>query len=137
MNAKVMYYTQSGNTQKIAQAIAAQVGSQAEPIGHPLSEPVDILFLGASVYKFGIDKKVLAFIDTLSPAMVGKVAIFSTSAMSDRGYPIMLKALSAKGLTVTQSHFYCKGKFGFANKNRPNQDDVQAAKAFAQAIMMG
>ncbi|WP_409967916.1 flavodoxin family protein [Bengtsoniella intestinalis] len=136
MNASVVYYTKSGNTKKIADAIGVEVGTQAGTIDNALTQPVDLLFLGASVYKFGIDKAVLTFIDTLTPAMVGKVAIFSTSAMSDSGYPILCKALAAKGIPVVDQHFYCKGKFAFANKNRPNEEDVQNAKTFAKSAMM-
>lgn len=135
MKAKVAYYTKSGNTKKIADAIASEVGCVAQNMGQSINEEFDVLFLGASVYKFGIDKEVVKFIDTLDSSKIGKVVIFSTSAMSDSGYPKLVDILSKRGFHVSNQHFYCRGQFMFANKNRPNQDDVNNAKQFARTIV--
>lgn len=135
MKTKVVYYTKSGNTQKIANAFGEELACEVTSVDTPITEFVDILFLGASVYKFGIDKKVYDFINTLDPKMVGSVVVFSTSAMSDMGYPKLIKALSAKGIKSHSEHFYCKGSFMMMNKNRPNQDDVNLAKQFARDIL--
>ncbi|MFI3327312.1 MAG: flavodoxin family protein [Clostridia bacterium] len=134
MKSKVVYYTKSGNTKKIADAIACEIGCKSEDLNTQINENVEVLFLGASVYKFGIDKKVIEFIDKINPKMVGEVVIFSTSAMSDTGYLKLLKILNAKGFKVSDKHFYCRGKFMLANKNRPNQDDINNARAFARKI---
>ncbi|WP_409967450.1 flavodoxin family protein [Bengtsoniella intestinalis] len=131
MNAKVVYYTKSGNTQKIAEAIGSAVGCPVMDVRTKNDDAVDVLFLGASVYKFGIDKEVKAYIDGLNPAKVGEVVIFSTSAMSDSGYPKLVALLKNRGIAVFDRHFYCRGAFMMANKNRPNQEDIAKAKAFA------
>ena len=135
MKSKVVYYTKSGNTKKIADAIGSELSCQVSDMDAPITDEVDILFLGASVYKFGIDKKVLSFIENLDAKKIGKVAIFSTSAMSDSGYPKLVKALSNKGIKVCDKHFYCKGEFMIANKNRPNADDINDAKKFAKSAV--
>ncbi|MFI3211918.1 MAG: flavodoxin family protein [Eubacteriales bacterium] len=135
MKAKVVYYTKSGNTKKIADAIATEVGCVAVDMDQTITEELDVLFLGASVYKFGIDKKVVEFIDSLDSKKFGNVVIFSTSAMSDSGYPKLVDILTKRGFQVSNQHFYCKGQFMFANKNRPNQDDVNSAKQFAKSII--
>lgn len=135
MNTKVVYYTKSGNTQKIANAIGEALNCKVENMDSPLEQPVDILFLGASVYKFGIDKKVLNYIDNLNAKSVGAIAIFSTSAMSDSGYPKLVKRIKSRGIPVCEDHFYCKGEFMLVNKNRPNVDDVKAAENFAKRIV--
>ncbi|MFI3237296.1 MAG: flavodoxin domain-containing protein [Lachnospiraceae bacterium] len=135
MNVKVAYYTKSGNTQKIADAIAAEIGCDAVTVDQTIKEQVDVLFLGASVYKFGIDKKVIEFINNLDATQIGEVAIFSTSAMSDSGYPKLVDLLTKKGITVSKEHFYCRGQFMFANKNLPNADDIISAKNFARNIV--
>lgn len=135
MTAKVVYYTKSGNTKKIATAISSELKCNISSIDEYEVEKIDILFLGTSVYKFGIDKKVLNFIDDLDPKTIKNVVIFSTSAMSDSGYPKLVKRLNAKGFKVSENHFYCRGEFMFANKNRPNDDDLQQAKKFAKSFM--
>lgn len=135
MKVKIVYYTKSGNTEKIANAIGEELNAKVSNMDSPLKEQVDILFLGASVYKMGVDKQVLSFIDSLKPDEVGSVALFSTSAMSDSGYPKLKKTLMGKGIEVHEEHFYCKGKFMMFNKNRPNSEDINEAKRFAKSIV--
>ena len=135
MKSKVVYYTKSGNTQKIANAIGEELNIEVSNIDNILNDTVDILFLGASVYKFGIDKEVLNFIDNLDPNKIGSVVLFSTSAMSDNGYQKLQKRLNSKNIKVHSQHFYCKGEFMMLNKNRPNDSDIVQAKEFAKSIV--
>ena len=46
MKCAVRYYTKTGNTKRLAEAIANVVGVDALPISEPITEQVDILFLG-------------------------------------------------------------------------------------------
>ena len=49
MNIKVMYHSSTGNTEKLAKAIADTVNAKAEPIGSSaatISKPIDLLFIG-------------------------------------------------------------------------------------------
>ena len=48
MNCAVRYYTKTGNTKKLAEAVARAVGVEALPITEPVDEKVDVLFLGNS-----------------------------------------------------------------------------------------
>ena len=48
MTVAVRYYTKTGNTKRLAEAIAAAVGAEALPISEPVTEQADILFLGNS-----------------------------------------------------------------------------------------
>ncbi len=136
MKMQVRYYSKSGNTKKIADAIGEELKCDVCDIQSAITEKTDIFFLGAAVYKFGIDKLVLNYIDNIDPNLVGEVVIFSTSAMSDSGYPKLVKKLQSKGIKVSDKHFYCKGQFAFANKNRPNESDVENAKKFAQGFLV-
>ena len=61
MKTAVRYYTQTGNTKKLADAIAAELGVEAKSIDTPLEEDVDVLFLCNSVYWAGVDGKVKQF----------------------------------------------------------------------------
>ena len=49
MKVAVRYYTKTGNTKKLAEAIAEAVGAEALSLNTPIEEPVDILFLGNSL----------------------------------------------------------------------------------------
>lgn len=81
MNTAVRYFTRGGNTKKVADAIANAAGVEAKDCSASLTETVDLLFLGGSVYWGGIDKNLIQFIEKLDPAMVKCVAVFGTSAL--------------------------------------------------------
>ena len=72
MKIAVRYYTKTGNTKRLAEAIAKAVGVEALPITAPVTESVDILFLGNSYYAFTIDPEVRRFVESLSKEKVGK-----------------------------------------------------------------
>lgn len=54
MKTAVRYFTMTGNTKKLAEAIAAALDVTAEDLSKPLTEDVDVLFLGSSVYAAGV-----------------------------------------------------------------------------------
>lgn len=135
MSIAVRYFSRSGNTKKVADAIARAAGVQAQSTDTPLDAPVDLLFLGGAVYAGGIDGALRGFIETLTPQQVGRVALFGTAAARDTGCAQMQKALEARGIAVMKEHFYCPGRFTLVHRGRPNADDLQAAAAFAVRTM--
>ncbi len=135
MNAKVVYYSRSGNTKKLADCIAQTVGTQAEEIGSGAQMSADVLFLGASVYWGGIDKHVRKFIAELDPNKVKKVVVFSTSAMAERAFPDIEKRLKDSGIAVSADNFYCRGKFMAMHTDRPNTNDLHDAAEFAKGVL--
>lgn len=135
MKIAIRYYTKSGNTKKLADAIAQVVGVPALSIDTPLEDEVDILFLGNSVYAFGIDEKVAAFIDGLDKGKVKKVVNFSTASIVTSTYKQVSKHLAAKGIPLDEREFHCKGNMKFLNAGRPNDADVADVKSFAAGII--
>ncbi|MDF2905056.1 MAG: flavodoxin [Herbinix sp.] len=131
----VRYYTQTGNTKKLADRIAETAGCTAESIDTDLVEEVDVLFLGASVYWAGIDKSVKNFIEGLDKKKVGRVAIFSTSALIERAYPSIAKILMAKKIRVESKDFYCRGQFASLYRGKPDEKDLIAAEEFTRNIL--
>ncbi|MCD7724336.1 MAG: flavodoxin [Clostridiales bacterium] len=135
MNIQVRYYSRGGNTKKLAEVIAKTIGCKAEQIPTPVDGSVDILFLGASVYWGGISSEVKDYIQTLDKGNIGKVVVFSTSALAERAFPQIQKKLQDKGIPVDTRNFYCRGEFTALHKGHPNQDDLETAKKFAKKIM--
>ncbi|MCD7788006.1 MAG: flavodoxin [Firmicutes bacterium] len=134
-NVAVRYFSKSGNTKKLADVIAKTAGCKAEQIPAPVDGNVDILFLGASVYWGGISSEVKDYIKKLDKNRIGKVVVFSTSALAERAFPQIQKNLQDKGIPVESNNFYCRGEFTALHKGRPNQDDLKAAKKFAEKII--
>lgn len=135
MNIAVRYYTKSGNTKRLAEAVADALNVKAEPISVPVSEPVDILFLGNSYYAFSIDPEVRDFVRSLDKNKVGKIVNFGSAAMLNSTWKKVKAEADRLGIPMDEREFHCKGEFKGFHKGRPNEEDLKAAAAFAKEII--
>ena len=131
----VRYYTKTGNTKRLAEAIAEAVGVEALPISQPVTEKVDILFLGNSYYAFSIDPEVREFVRSLDKELVGKIVNFGTAAMLNSTYKKVKAVADKVGVQMDEREFHCRGEFKGAHKGRPNEADLKAAVEFAKGIV--
>ena len=134
MKAAVRYYTKTGNTKRLAEAMAGALGVQALPISEPVTEKVDVLFLGNSYYAFTIDPEVRSFIHSLDKQKIGKIVNFGTAAMLNSTYKKVKAEADRMGIPMDEREFHCKGEFKGVHKGRPNQEDLAAAAAFAKSV---
>ncbi len=135
MKIAVRYYTKTGHTRRLAEAVAAAVGAEALPVSAPLEEPVDILFLGNSYYAFSIDPEVKTFLQGLKKEQVGKIVNFGSAAMLNSTYKKVKAEADKVGIPMDEREFHCRGEFKGIHKGRPNEEDLAAAAAFARAIV--
>ena len=135
MRIAVRYYTKTGNTEKLARAVAEAVGAEALPVSVPVAESVDILFLGNSYYAFSIDPEVRKFVASLDKALVGKIVNFGSAAMLNSTYKKVKAEADRAGIPMDPREFHCRGEFKGVHKGRPNAEDLKAAAAFAQKII--
>lgn len=135
MKIAVRYYTKTGNTKKLAEAVAKAAGTEALPISSPITEPVDVLFLGNSYYAFSIDPEVRKFIQGLDKAKVGKIVNFGSAAMLNSTFKKVKAEAEKIGIPMDEREFHCKGEFKGMHKGRPNAEDLKAAAEFAAAII--
>ena len=135
MNIAVRYYTKTGNTKRLAEAVAKAVGAEALPISTPISEPVDILFLGNSYYAFSIDPEVRNFIRSLDKSKVGRIVNFGSAAMLNSTWKKVKAEADKAGIKMDKREFHCRGEFKGLHKGRPNADDLAAAADFAKTIV--
>ena len=135
MNIKVRYYSKSGNTKKIADAIAKQADVSAMSIREPVQGDVDVLFLGTGLYGFDIDPELKEYILTLKPEHIKMVVVFSTAAIAKSAYEKTKKYLQDQGLTVSNAEYHCPGHYSILRKGRPNAEDVKKAEQFARSIL--
>ena len=135
MKIAVRYYTKTGNTKRLAEAVAKAVGVEALPLSSPIEEPVDILFLGNSYYAFSIDPEVRKFIQSLSKEKVGRIVNFGAAAMLNSTWKKVKAEADKKGIPMDKREFHCKGEFKGLHKGRPNSEDLAAAAEFAKTFM--
>lgn len=134
MNIAVRFYTRSGNTQKLASAVAKAVSSEAADINSPLTEKADVLFLGCSYYAFDVDQDVKDFI-IMNKDNIGKIVCFGTSAMMKSMKRPVKKVADSVGVTVADEEFHCRGQFGKLYKGRPNTKDLESISDFTKKII--
>ena len=134
MKIAVRYYTRSGNTEKLAKAVAEAVRVQAESVTVPLAERTDILFLGCSYYAFDVDEAVKSFLFD-NKENIGKIVCFGTSAMMKSTRKPIKRITDAAGVLLAEEEFHCRGSFGPMHKGHPNKQDLTNAAAFAKMVI--
>ena len=135
MKIAVRYYTKTGNTKRLAEAVAKAVNAEALPISVPVDDPVDILFLGNSYYAFTIDPEVRDFIRALDKGKVRKIVNFGSAAMLNSTWKKVKAEADKAGIPVDEREFHCKGEFKGIHKGRPDENDLKAAAEFAKGII--
>ena len=135
MKIAVRYYTKTGHTKRLAEAVAEAVGAEALPISSPVDEPVDILFLGNSYYAFNIDPEVRDFVRSLDKNKVGRIVNFGSAAMLNSTWKKVKAEADKAGIAMDEREFHCRGEFKGIHKGRPNAEDLRAAAEFARAVV--
>ena len=135
MKIAVRYYTKTGNTKRLAEAIAEAVGAEALPISTPITEPVDILFLGNSYYAFSIDPEVRDFVKGRDRNRVGRIVNFGSAAMLNSTFKKVKAEADKVGIKMDEREFHCKGEFKGLHKGKPDESDMKAAAEFARKVI--
>jgi len=136
MTTAVIYHSVTGNTRKVAEAIAKSLSCAAQPVKeYPLDSEADVMFIGGAVYGGRLDAVMDSFLKALSPQKVKRAVLFSTSVKESKAIGLMRDILVGQGIAVDNEAFVCKGKFLFFNLKHPNKTDLEQAEAFAQNVM--
>ena len=130
MNIAVRYYSKSGNTKAVAEAVAEAVGVKAVSVDASqadIKEPVDLLFIGGALYAYGLDKHLKEYLKTLKKESVKKAVVFSTSWLSKHSVDLIKNGLKEVGIPVEEEFFYVK--------NKPNDEQKKQAADFARKFI--
>jgi len=135
MKVAVVYHSVTGNTKKIAEAMAEALGCTAQAVKeYPLDESTDLLFIGGAVYGGKLDAVLDSFLQALTPEKAKRAVLFSTCVKEAKALGLMKERLEKQGITVHQDSFSCKGKFLFLNLRHPKIAELEDAKAFAKSV---
>ena len=130
MKIQVRYYSRSGNTKALAEAIAKGVNTKAIAINDnnsSIQDKVDILFIGGALYAYGLDNKLKEYIANLDANKVSKAIVFSTSWISKHSIDLIKKALKNKGIDVEEDYLYYN--------NKPNENELKEASDIAKKMI--
>ena len=128
---EVIYYSRGGNTARVADSIASELGATASDVKTGREPSQDsFLFLGSGCYYGKPGKEMIDFIQ--SHDFKGrKVALFGTSG-NGRGQETtaMEEMLKGKGCNVV-GKFCCTGS---STSGHPDAAELEGARAFARKM---
>jgi len=126
----VRYYSKSGNTKSLAEAIAKGAGVipiSVDEDSAKITEDIDVLFIGGALYAYGLDKVMNEYLSGIDGNKVKKAVVFSTSWISKHSIDLIKKALKEKGIEVADETCYVR--------NKPNDKQLAEAEAFAKKFI--
>ena len=130
---EVRYYTQTGNSKKLADAIAKELGVNAKSVDEAMTEKVDLVFLVNSVYWAGVDKHVKKFLKD-NAGKIGELVNLSTAALIESTYGQMQNLTRDAGIKLSDKEFHCRGSFTALHAGHPDAADMAAACKFVKGF---
>jgi flavodoxin len=136
MSIAVLYHSVTGNTKKVADAMAEAVGCTAQPVKeYSLDAKTDLIFIGGAIYGGKLDAVMDSFLQALTPEKAKRVVLFSTCITREKARELMKEQLQRNGITVDDKSFLCKGKFLFLNLRHPSKVELEEARTFAKSVI--
>lgn len=140
MVVRVIYASLTGNTRRVAGAIAAALGVAAEDIRGLRPDElhgVGLLFVGDGVYGWRPSRRMIRFLSALPELRGTPAAVFGTYGARPAQLPVLGRLLVAKGARVI-GEFACPGRdwvaLGLLHRGRPDARDLERARDFALGI---
>lgn len=143
MKILIVYDSQFGNTEKVAQAIAAAIGTKedinlakVDMVKPEDMESLDILIVGSPIHAWGPTKGMKSFVKSLKPEILSGVR----AAAFDTGYPSRMAGSAAKKIEKALSKAGCSiavpaRKFIVTGNKGPLADgELDNASAWAKEI---
>ncbi len=134
MKVEVRYQSKSGNTKKVADAIANAAGVQALDVENPLAEPADVLFLGGAIYAGGLNGKLKKFIKGLQEGAVGKIVLFSTAMGPKHIGPKVEALLKGKNIPLEEEELHIRSNELLPEDRQQYDAAMEKAAQFAKKM---
>ena len=132
----VRYHSRTGNTKKLAEAIASVLNVEALDLSTPISEDKVALFLGSAIYAAGVDDEVKRFLKE-NKDKIEIIYNFSTTALLTSTYKQISKIANENNIAISEKEFHCRGRFKFIHKSRPDEEDIKNVQEFVNDILKG
>jgi flavodoxin len=134
---EVVYFSRSGNTKKVAEAVAGELGAAAQDIKTAGRVADDaFIILGSGCYGAVLVKDIAEFLER-NGKPGRRIALFTTSAFGlGKEMDLMVSQIRAKGVEIAYS-FNCFGQFLAVKRGHPDKDELEKAREFAREITAG
>ena len=112
MKVAVLYYSRGHNNKILAETIASQYEIEAIDVTDEkalFNEPVDLVFIGGATYAHGIDKRLKDYINGLTPEIIQRAVLFSSSGITKRAIKVMRYLFERRGIQVDDNFIFVRG----------------------------
>ncbi len=149
MKTIILYSSKSGNTKKIADSMASQVGCDAIRITADNTPPnvdlegYDLVLVGTGLFAGTPNEDMVRYIGNLNLKTTKMFALFITWGGAPRTDKLALKRLKAllegKGQKVLEDPFACYGgwKGVLMKRGHPKAEEIKAAGEWAKKLVDG
>jgi flavodoxin len=146
MKTIIIYASKSGNTGKLAAAMAAQLNCQAVKVTTQTNpstldlEGYDLIFVGTGIYAGTPNEDIVKFLSSLNLKSQKQFALFITWGGAPKSDKVALGKLRAllesKGQKVLDDHFAAYGGWRgiLMKRGHPKPDEIQAAAIWAKKV---
>ncbi len=135
MKIAVIYYSKTGHSKKIADAVAESLETKALDINtKPELNDVELLFIVSGIYGGVTAPELNQFAQGISKSSVKKAALITSCLSNRQGQDIVRNVLIKNGIEVAAEEFICRGRLLFIGFPHPDKADISAAISFAKKI---
>lgn len=135
MNIKLVYYTKTGHSRKIAEAVGKELAIEPLDIAdNPTLFGADILFIVGGIYNGVSAGEMIQFGEKLRPAMAQRVAIITSSAFRKDTQQQLSMTLKSNYIEVV-GECLVRGAFTVISMGHPNKQDYNTAVEFAKNLI--
>jgi flavodoxin len=131
---EVVYFSRSGNTRKVAEVIAEELGVTAKDVKTAgILPPEAFIFMGTGCYGAAVAGGLVSFMEN-NRFHGRKIVLFTTSAFGSLSELASLKKqITNKGADIIDS-FSCYGQLLLAKKGHPTEKELENARKFARRV---
>lgn len=130
---EVIYFSRGGNTKKIAEAMAEELGVNAEDVRNKDKPSKDsVLFIGSGLYGGRIANEISEFISK-NDFRGRSTYVFGTSGSGDEQVVKKITGKVREKGGKVEGSFSCKGAFFLIfNRGHPSGEEMTRARVFAR-----
>lgn len=124
MKATVIYFTKTGHSRKLANAIATELQTKALDISkNPSLEPTECLYIVGGIYGGQSLPEMLEYVKAIKPKVTTNVVLVTSSVGNQQKQTEVAKILEENGIMVIEE-LLCQGSFLFFKMGHPNKKDI-------------
>jgi len=136
MKTEIVYFSKTGHSKKIAQAIAAELHLKERDIKtNPELSGADLLFVVGGIYGGASDPAMLEYVKGIGPDKAKKAALVTSCCGGKAKQDKVRELLANNGVEVIADEFVCRGNFLVVGLGHPDKNEIAAAAAFAKKIV--